>query len=100
MLVPAWTLSSPDLKLETNSSSLALNSRRHSSARSGHFSHGTFRPEGKSTAETEAATAAIQPSPRRSGFRAIERAGTEKSSEGVPASAAADEADHAGEVAG
>src|SRR5215203_4015645 len=63
MLVPASTLSSPDLKLETNSNAFAVNSRRHLIARSGHFSQGTFRPEGGGTAVTvEAAAAAIQPS--------------------------------------
>jgi hypothetical protein len=62
MLVPACTFSSPDLKLEMNSSSFAVNSRRQGIARSGHFSQGTLRPAGKGAAETvAAAAAAIQP---------------------------------------
>src|SRR5690348_15169318 len=68
MLVPAATLSSPDLKLETNSNSLAVNSRRHSNCRSGHFSHGTFRPDGAVAACTVVAeAAAILPSWRNVG---------------------------------
>ena len=41
---------SPDLKLATNSTSLAENSRSTSRPRSGHFSQGTFRPAGNGTA--------------------------------------------------
>src|SRR6188472_144791 len=102
MLVPASTLSSPDLKVETNSSSFAVNSRRHLIARSGHFSQGTFRPEGGGTAETvvAAAAAAIQPSCNTSGCRPMQRVGTVKSSpRSSERSTAADKADNTGEIA-
>ena len=59
---PAIALS--DLNSAMNSNSLAENSRSASMPRSGHFSHGTFRPEGGGTAAAARADAAdMQPGP-------------------------------------
>src|SRR5262245_18085213 len=44
MLVPASTLSSPDLNSAMNGNSLAVKSRSTSLLRKGHFSQGTLRP--------------------------------------------------------